>query len=344
MNRSGLLAPGVFALRIVACHALTAAEPPVLEPFAGTGAPGYSGNNIPATTAELREPGAMALSRTGVLFFCDTGNHTVRQIDLRGVISTVAGNGQPGFAGNGGPAAHGQFHSPAGLCLDLHDNLCIADTLNHCIRGIGRGNIRSLVGRRGPGFAGDGGPAEQAQLNAPQGVAFDREGNFFIADTGNHRVRRVDRQTGIITTVAGSGKAETAIDSTPLTTAALNSPRTLAADLDGRIWVATADGLVRLDLQPGVLHRPVATSGSHPGALSVAADGRLFLADHRDGAIRILPPSPADTPWQILLPPGTLASPRGLAWDPKTGALVIANTAKHQLVRLPNLAQRRAAQ
>jgi sugar lactone lactonase YvrE len=333
-----MLLAGAVALGVVAGD-----EPPGLGLLAGSGAGGFSGQNIAATAAELRDPGGMAISRNGILFFCDTGNHAIRQIDSRGTISAVAGNGEPGFTGDWGAAVKGQLHGPARLCLDSRDNLWIADTLNHCIRRIGSGKIGSLVGRRGPGFAGDGGPAEQAKLNAPEGVTFDPEGNFFVADTKNHRIRRVDQHTGIITTFAGTGEAATASDGTPLATASINSPRDLVADAGGRLWVATDDGLVRLDPKPGVLRRPAAASPLRPGAMCVAADGRLFIADSRDGSVRALPVSPADAPWQVILPPGTLSAPRGITWNQKTGTLIVANSEKHRLLRvsLPGVAAQR---
>jgi uncharacterized protein (TIGR03437 family) len=171
----------------------------------GTG--GYSGDGGPATSAALNFPLGMAMDGLGNLYFADGENHRVRRIDPTGVITTVAGNGTEGFAGDQGPAVSASLNTPEDVAIDVANNLLIADYENNRIRKvvISSGVISTVAGITGNGFSGDGGPATQAELNFPWGVTTDATGDVYIGDRVNNRVRIVyESLTGTPTLTANS--------------------------------------------------------------------------------------------------------------------------------------------
>jgi sugar lactone lactonase YvrE len=165
---------------------------------------------------------------------------TASRVDPAGNISSVAGAGQSGFGGDGGPAAKAKLAAPGGVAVDSLDNLYIADTGNSRIRRVdaSNGTVTTVVGNGGIGFAGDGGPAAKATLAAPRGVAVDDSGDLIIADTGNNRVRRVDAMAGVITTVAGSSSSGFSGDNDPATAVSLGGPNGVAVGNDGSLFIA----------------------------------------------------------------------------------------------------------
>ena len=169
--------------------------------------PGFSGDGGPATAAELNAPRGVAVDASGNLYIADALNNRIRKVSSDGIITTVAGNGSLSYSGDGGLAADAQLSGPRGLAVDGAGNLFIADFDNNTVRKISASGIITTVAGNGvAGFSGDGGPATSAQLNGPWGVAVDRAGNLFIADSANNRVRRVS-SSGDITTVAGNGSS-----------------------------------------------------------------------------------------------------------------------------------------
>ncbi len=189
----------------------------VITRIAGISAPGYSGDGGPALDAQLSRPGGLALDGAGNLYIADVDNHRIRKVSADGIITTVAGTGVAGFSGDGGPAIEAQMYLAAGLAVDGKGNLFILDWGNSYAPpgapGLLSGNrvrkvspdgmITTVVGNGLPGFSGDGGPATDAQLFRPGGIAADSAGNLFIADTYNQRIRKVSSD-GIITTVVNS--------------------------------------------------------------------------------------------------------------------------------------------
>ncbi|WP_237531022.1 RICIN domain-containing protein, partial [Streptomyces sp. SID3212] len=163
-----------------------------ISTVAGAGTPGAAGDGGPATSAQLHHPIAMVPDTTGCLYIADHVNHRIRKVTADGKISTVAGTGTPGTAGDGGPATSAQLNKPIGLVLDSAGSLYIADSANNRIRRVtADGKISTVAGTGTAGTAGDGGAATSAQLNNPMGVAVDCVDTLYIADLSNHRVRKV---------------------------------------------------------------------------------------------------------------------------------------------------------
>ena len=178
----------------------------IITTVAGTGDEGFSGDGGPATSARLNRPWAIALDGAGNLYITDLRNIRIRKVDTSGTITTVAGTGEEGFSGDGGPATSAQLFGPRGVALDGAGNLYIADTGNIRIRKVDTaGTITTVAGTGVFGFSGDGGPATSAQLNGDRGIALDGAGNLYIAEFVNRRIRKMDT-SGTITTVAGTGE------------------------------------------------------------------------------------------------------------------------------------------
>ena len=210
--------------------------------FAGTittiAGGGVGGDGGPASQAQFREPGDVAVDGLGNLYIADRNNQRIRKVDFAGTITTIAGTGERGFSGDGGPASQAQLSEPEGVAVDEAGNLYIADSFNHRIRKVdSAGTITTIAGTGERGFSGDGGPASQAQLSYPQGVAMDGAGNLYIVDQHNNRVRKVDA-TGTITTIAGSGERGFAGDSGPAVEAELDLPADVAVDTEGNVYIA----------------------------------------------------------------------------------------------------------
>jgi hypothetical protein len=163
--------------------------------FAGTGKGGFSGDGGPATSAQLDEPYGVAVDGPGNVYIAEFANHRVRKVSPGGTITTFAGTGKAGFSGDGGPATSAQLNEPVGVAVDGRGNVYIADFRDHRVRRVSGGTITTLAGTGAGsgdgGFSGDGGPASSAQLSYPFGVAVDGQGNVYITDRNNGRVRKV---------------------------------------------------------------------------------------------------------------------------------------------------------
>jgi sugar lactone lactonase YvrE len=268
---------------------------------AGIGEPGFSGDGRPALQACLNEPKGLAVDSQGHLFIADSENHVVRRVDhVTGLITTVAGSAPEGAqpvsqAGVPDPVYEEEVDPLAETSQKTTEQFTQQTDLS--------GTVRYLIGAAAPKrFGGDGGPATEATLNFPTAVAVDAQGHLYIADTMNHRVRRVDAYTGIITTIAGTGQARFSGDGGPADRAALNEPAALAVDAQEQLYIADqSNNRVRaVDLKTGMI-RTVAGTGTAaydgdgkpatesclagPSGLAVAA-GTLYIADTFNGRIR----------------------------------------------------------
>ena len=272
---------------------------------AGKGAGTYCGDGGAATEACLHQPRGVAIGPTGSLFIADTANSRIRRVNANGVITTIAGNGDDRFCGDGGPAVDACLESPHGVAVDPHGNVFIADTSNNRIRKVTPGGtISTYAGGGGNGFCGDSGAATSACLNGPRGVVVDPDGNLYIADTGNDRVRKVTAG-GTISTVAGGGAGHFCGDGGPATSACLNVPAGVAAD-DGVIYIAdTANDRVRKVTAGGTIST-LAGRGTdgfcgdggqatdaclfNPRGVVLDAAGNLYVADSSNSRVRKVNP------------------------------------------------------
>ncbi len=179
----------------------------IITTVAGNGDHGYSGDDGPATQAMLASPIAVSAGPDADLYIADHRNSRIRKVDATtGIITTVAGNGKQDFHGDGGPATQAAISLPRDVALDADGTLYIADGGNNRIRRVAPdGTITTVAGTGSTEFSGDGGPALNASLSMPYSIALDRDGNLYVVDTGNYRVRKIDSSTGVITTVAGNG-------------------------------------------------------------------------------------------------------------------------------------------
>jgi uncharacterized protein (TIGR03437 family) len=268
---------------------------------AGRGTYGYTGDGGPAVFAELASPNALVLSANGNdLYIADTGNSVVRRYNLRtGRISTVAGTGEFGNAGDGGSALEAKLGTVRALALDAAGNLFLSDTEYYVVRRVSAdGRISTVAGTGQQGFTGDDGPAAQARLGEVFGLAVDTAGNLYIADSTNHRIRRVSPD-GVIRSIAGGGSGDRGREG-PAAEVRLAFPAALSFDPNGNLLFAEtkADLVRRLDLGSGRITTVAGTSNPFDGMaaleapivkpVSVAADeaGNLYVYDLGHFSIR----------------------------------------------------------
>lgn len=211
----------------------------VITTVVGNGAGGFDGDGGPATAAKLNGPKGVLVGPRGEIYIADSANDRIRLVDPAGTITTLAGTGATGFGGDGGPATAAQFNGPRSLALDPAGYLYVADDNNDRIRKIDvtSGIVTTYAGTGKTGYAGDEGPASQAQLSRPRGIARDAAGNLYIADSMNHRIRLVD-PSGRITTVVGTGRQGYGGDGGPATAARVFTPRGVATDAAGNLYLA----------------------------------------------------------------------------------------------------------
>jgi sugar lactone lactonase YvrE len=277
----------------------------VIATVAGNGTNGFSGDNGPATSAELWSPESAALDAAGNLYIADFANKRVREVS-NGAIATVAGNGTAGFSGDNGPATSAELNGPIGVAVDSTGNLYIADRANNRIRRVSNGTIATAAGNGTAGYSGDNGPAASAELKSPDGVAVDSGGNLYIADSGNNVIRKVS--SGLIATVAGNGTAGFSGDNGPATSAELNAPWGVALDSTGNLYISDSGNNRVRKVSNGVIVTVAGTgtagfSGdnglaasaqvSDPSGIAVDSGGNVYLADANNERIRVLTPCSA---------------------------------------------------
>ena len=262
--------------------------------FAGTGESGFSGDDGKATEARLKIPAGLTFDKKGNLYIADRNNHRIRKVDTRGIITTVAGNGTAGFSGDGGKATQAQLSLPSGVVVDDKGNIYISDRSNDRVRVVdNKGIITTFAGNGVDGYKGDLGPATQAQLSKPFGLALDKKGNLYIADRVSNRVRKVNPQ-GIITTVAGDGGFFFMGDNGPAYRASLAGPTGIVVDKNGILYIADRNNNRIRSVDTQGMIRTVAGTGQqdYNGDAEMARDTNLYLpfgvALDQDGKLLII--------------------------------------------------------
>jgi streptogramin lyase len=278
-----------------------------IETVAGTGVSGGGGEGGPALKAQVGNPFGLVRGPDGALYVCEVDNHIVRRIGTDGTISTVAGTGRRGYSGDGGAALEAELNEPYEVRFDQAGNLFFVEMRNHLVRKVDvkTGIISTFAGSGKEGFSGDGAPATGATFKQPHSIQFDRDGNLFICDIGNHRLRRVEARTGIVTTFSGTGERKPTLDGAAIGDVALHGPRALDFDRDGNLWLALREGnaVFRFDLRRGTVHHVAGTGKagftgnggpareatlSGPKGIAVGPDGNVYLADTESHSIRMI--------------------------------------------------------
>jgi streptogramin lyase len=273
--------------------------------IAGTGKAGFGGDGGPAVEAELNNPFGVIRGPDGCIWFCEYSGNLVRRIDSNGILKTIVGDGKKGYRGDGGPPRQAALNLPHEIRFGPDGNLYVVDMGNHVVRRVDlqADRIDTIAGTGEPGYSGDGGPALQAKLKQPHSIQFGPDGRLYICDIGNHAIRVVDLNTGLITTFAGGKPPGPTSDDSHLRDATFNGPRSLDFDQRGDIWLATREGnqVFRIAMtDQRVWH--VAGTGekgftghggkaklaklSGPKGIAIDSQGRVWLADTESHSVR----------------------------------------------------------
>ncbi len=260
----------------------SAAAEPVIDTVAGTGQPDPNGNQGDALKLNIGDPFGVEIGPDGSLYVTEVRNHRVWRIDRNsGHARVVAGCGEKGYSGDGGPAIEARLNEPYEIRFDDLGNWYFVEMQNHTIRRVDArtGVISTVAGTGMAGFSGDGGPATQAQMNQPHSIALDGQGGLYVADIQNHRIRRIDLKSGDIETIAGSAERRLPRDGQTARGNPLLGPRALFIQ-NGEMWIALREGhaVYRMNLKEGVLHHIAGT-----GARGYSGDGGPAKAAKFDG-------------------------------------------------------------
>jgi uncharacterized protein (TIGR03437 family) len=324
-----------------------------ISTIAGNGTAGFTGDTGAPASAQLSSPDGIAFDSSGNLYIADSFNQRIREIS-GGTINTIAGNGTAGYSGDlakgvTGTATDAEMRGPSGVAVDSAGNIYIADTGNHVIREVSNGIISTIAGTNTGGYAGDGGPAIDAELNSPASVAVDSSGNIYIADSGNNVIREI--QNGNIHTIFGDGISNTT----------LSDPETILLDGKGNLYVCDSNGLRVLEfgLSTGVVtviagDGNIGFSGDYgpapaaeladPSAIALDSNGYLYIADTFNSRIRKVYPDgtiatiagtgiPGYTGDGGRATSATVNAPHGLAVFGSSGKVYISDT-ENNAIRL----------
>ncbi len=277
----------------------------IISTLVGNGTGTFNGDNIPATSASLRNPTGGVFDNFGNLYIADLNNHRIRKVNQEGIITTIAGTGIAGFNGDQSDATLAQIQSPKGMEVASDGTVYFADGNNHRIRKINPdGSIETIAGTGVPGFSGDEGPAINAQFSTPWGLELDEINQYiYIADRTNDRIRRIDLNSGIITTVAGNGLTGIQGDGGIATEARMNRPIDVALDNEGRLVICDENNnrVRRLDFTTGIIttiagtgnatfngngNQATSTNFNRPSGVAINVAGEIFISDRENQRIR----------------------------------------------------------
>ncbi len=274
----------------------------VISTLAGTGTGGYSGDAGAAVSAKINSPRGLALDVAGNLYIADQNNHVIRRVTPSGIISTFAGTGVSGYTGDGGSALGARLSYPQAVAVDRNGNILITD-LNYVVRKVNSsGIISTIAGTAGiSGYTGDGGAATAATFATPYGICTDTAGNIYVADNGNHVIRRIN-SAGIISTYCGNGTPGYTGDGGAAIAAQLNYPMGVVADSAGNLYIGDeSNNVVRHITRAGIISTLAGTgvsgySGdrgmailaklSLPTGVSCDGQGNVYVVDHGNYVVR----------------------------------------------------------
>lgn len=326
---------------------------------------GEGGDGGPAAAAKLRSPFGVDFDKAGNLLFVEmAGGERVRVVDAKAVLSTVAGTGTKGNAGDGGPALKAEFNGMHSLAVAPSGDIYVSDTWNNRVRKIDAktGVIHPVAGTGSKGFGGDGGPATQAQFGGIYCVALDPKGErLYLADLDNRRIRVVDLKTNIVSTVAGNGERGAPKDGADARSAPLFDPRAVAADAQGNIYVLERGGHALRVVDPRGRIRTVVGTGQRgasgdggdarqatmngPKHLCIDLESNVIIADTENHIIRKYLPregkiarvAGSGTPGTAGLggdpKEAQLNQPHGVTMHP-SGVLYIVDSSNHRILRI----------
>jgi uncharacterized protein (TIGR03437 family) len=270
---------------------------------AGNGNGGDSGDGDPASSAELNGPRGVTEDIYGNLYIAEFYGERVRKVTPGGTITTIAGTGNAGYSGDGGPAASAELAGPYRVTVDLQGNVYIPDSGNSRVRKVSPdGTITTVAGNGVAGYTGDGGLATNATLNYPEAIAFDSAGNYYIADEGANVIRKVNT-SGMIATVAGTGNAGYAGNGQLATSATLNGPVGVQVDASGNLYISDQQNNVIRKVTNGVIStfagngsfgfagdggKAVDAEFAYPASIGLDAAGNLYIPDINNNRIRVV--------------------------------------------------------
>lgn len=291
---------------------LSFAQQAQVRTVAGTGVAGYEAEGsagLLATATLVNNPYGVVIGPDGGLYFCEVNSGRTRRLDLNSRrLTTIAGNGESTYSGDAGPALQASFSAPHEIRFDRNGHLFVVERDSHTIRRIDAdtGLVSTIAGTGAAGYSGDGGPASAAQLRQPHSIAFDARGNLLICDIGNSRVRIIGMESGLISTLSGTGERVATPDSGPLAGTPLLGPRSLCTDPDGSAYLVLREGnaVYRLDIEGNRLQRIAGT-----GEKGYGGDGGAALD-------------------------ATFNGPKGIAYSADDHSLYIVDTENHVLRRM----------
>lgn len=280
-------------------------EAGTIDTVAGTGKPENNGGAGPALEVNVGDPFGVEIGPDGALYITEVRNHRVLRLDLStGKLTTVAGTGEKGYSGDGGPATEARLNEPYEVRFDRAGNMLFVEMQNHVIRRVDAktGVISTVAGAGKKGYSGDDGPATKAEFNNPHSIALDADDNIYVADILNHRIRRIDAKTGIVTTIAGNGEKKLPVAGESATGKPMIGPRALYIR-DGQLWIALREGhsVWRMNLADGLLTHvagtgkqgftgdggdPAKATFDGPKGIVVDDKGQVFVVDTENHVIR----------------------------------------------------------
>lgn len=307
-----MLRGGLLALPSLIWHLSSHAQQTRVHTVAGTGVAGYDPEGAGGTlarNARINNPYGVVVGPDAALYFCEVDSGRTRRMSLdTEMLTTVAGDGEAAYRGDGGTALDASFAAPHEIRFDAAGNLFVVSRDSHTVRRIDRATSRvtTVAGTGAAGFSGDGGPANVAQLRQPHSIAFDAAGDLLICDIGNSRLRRVDMSSGVISTLSGTGERVATPDVAPLTGTALLGPRSIDTDPGGKAYLVLREGnaVFELDIANDRLRRIAGT-----GERGYSGDGGAALD-------------------------ATFNGPKGIAYSAQDHCLYIVDTENHVIRRM----------